>query len=140
IQDFASWLPAHVICRILGLPEADIPAFTRCVYSLARAFSSTFARDEVPAMQQAAGDLKTYVESLIADRRRHPREDFITAFVAACDASGTLSHTEEVVQLMTILLAGTDTTRSALAIQTSLLLQHPEQWRAVCRDPGLVPG
>lgn len=140
IADFANWLPAHVICRILGLPDDDIPAFTRCVYSLSRAFSSTFTPEEVPAMQDAAGDLKAYVEALIADRRRHPREDFLTAFVAACDASGTLSHTEEVVQLMTILLAGTDTTRSALAIQTSLLLQHPDQWQAVCRDPGLVPG
>ncbi|MDH5832825.1 cytochrome P450 [Luteimonas kalidii] len=140
IQDFASWLPAHVICRILGIPDSDIPGFTRSVYSLSRAFSSTFARGEVPAMQQAAGELKAYVESLVAERRRHPREDFISAFVAACDASGTLSHAEEVAQLMTILLAGSDTTRSALAIQTSLLLQHPEQWRAVCRDPGLVPG
>src|SRR5690606_17746039 len=99
IADFANWLPAHVICRILGLPDADIPAFTRAVYRLSRAFSSTFTPGEVPDMQDAAGDLKAYVEGLIADRRQHPREDFLTAFVAACDASGNLSHTEELVQL-----------------------------------------
>ncbi len=79
------------------------------------------------------------MRGLIAHRRRHPREDFITSYIAASDASGQLSQTEVVAQLMSILLAGSDTTRSALAIQTSLLLQHPEQWQAVCRDSALIP-
>ncbi|MBV6690228.1 cytochrome P450 [Xanthomonas euvesicatoria pv. physalidis] len=139
IGDFASWLPARVICHILGLPETDIPAFTRCVYSLSRAFNSTFTPDEVPELQQASGELDAYVRGLIAHRRRHPREDFITSYIAASDASGQLSQTEVVAQLMSILLAGSDTTRSALAIQTSLLLQYPEQWQAVCRDSALIP-
>ncbi|WP_228738521.1 cytochrome P450 [Xanthomonas euvesicatoria] len=139
IGDFASWLPARVICHILELPETDIPAFTRCVYSLSRAFNSTFTPDEVPELQQASGELDAYVRGLIAHRRRHPREDFITSYIAASDASGQLSQTEVVAQLMSILLAGSDTTRSALAIQTSLLLQHPEQWQAVCRDSALIP-
>ncbi|WP_115577081.1 cytochrome P450 [Xanthomonas campestris] len=139
IGDFANWLPARVICHILGLPEADIPDFTRCVYSLSRAFNSTFTPDEVPELQQAAGELTGYVQGLIADRRRQPRGDFITSYIAASDASGELSQTEVFAQLMSILLAGSDTTRSALAIQTSLLLQHPAQWQAVCRDPALIP-
>lgn len=140
IADFANWLPARVICHILGVPESDIPGFTRCVYSLSRAFSSTFTREDVPEMQTAAGDLSAYVEDLLMDRRRRPREDFLTSYIVALDASETLSPVETVVQMMTILLGGSDTTRSALAIQTSLLLQHPEQWKAVCGDPALVPG
>ncbi|WP_311239958.1 MULTISPECIES: cytochrome P450 [unclassified Xanthomonas] len=140
IGDFANWLPAHVICHILGLPETDIPDFTRCVYSLSRAFNSTFTSDEVPELQQAAAELTAYVEGLIAHRRRRPCQDFITSCIAASDTSGQLSSTELVVQLMSILLAGSDTTRSALAIQASLLLQHPAQWQAVCSDPALIPG
>jgi cytochrome P450 len=45
-----------------------------------------------------------------------------------------------VIQIVTLILAGSDTTRAAMAIQTSLLLQHREQWEAVCRDGALAPG
>ena len=40
-DDFAARLPALVICEILGIPSADMPRFTRNVYTLARAFSSS---------------------------------------------------------------------------------------------------
>jgi hypothetical protein len=38
------------------------------------------------------------------------------------------------------ILAGSDTTRGALAVQVSLLLQHAEQWDAVRANPALIPG
>jgi cytochrome P450 len=47
---------------------------------------------------------------------------------------------ETVIQIVTLILGGSDTTRAALVIQTSLLLQHREQWNSVCRDFALVPG
>ncbi len=139
IADFANWLPARVICHILGVPEADIPGFTRCVYSLSRAFSSTFTKEDVPEMQSSAGELSAYVDELLMERRSRPRDDFLTSYATALDANGRMLRAESVVQMMTILLGGSDTTRSALAIQTSLLLQHREQWDAVCRDPELIP-
>jgi cytochrome P450 len=139
IADFANWLPARVICHILGVPESDIPEFTRCVYTLSRAFSASFTRDDVPDMQRSAGDLSVYVDDLLMDRRLRPREDFLTSYVRALDASTGMSPVEATVQMMTILLGGSDTTRSALAIQTSLLLEHREQWEAVCNDPTLIP-
>ncbi|HEY6645085.1 cytochrome P450 [Povalibacter sp.] len=139
IADFANWLPARVICHILGVPESDIPEFTRCVYSLSRAFSSTFTKEDVPDMQHAAGDLSAYVDDLLMDRRQRPREDFLTSYTLALDTSEKLSNVEAVVQMMTILLGGSDTTRSALAIQASLLLENRDQWEAVCGDPALIP-
>lgn len=139
IAGFANWLPARVICHILGVPESDIPEFTRCVYSLARAFSSTFTKEDVPEMQNSAGELSAYVDDLLLDRRLRPREDFLTTYTISLDASERLSHVEAVVQLMTILLGGSDTTRSALAIQASLLLENTDQWEAVCADPSLIP-
>jgi cytochrome P450 family 103 len=44
------------------------------------------------------------------------------------------------MQIITLILAGSDTTRGAGTIQTSLLLQHRDQWDAVCKDPALIPG
>ncbi len=140
IADFANWLPARVICFILGVPESDIPEFTRRVYSLSRALSSSFSKEDVPELQKVAGELAVYVDDLLQDRRLRPREDFLSSYTAALDASEKLSHVETVMQIVTILLGGSDTTRGALAIQTSLLLEHREQWAAVCNDPSLIPG
>jgi cytochrome P450 family 103 len=140
IADFAALIPARVISEILGLPATDIPEFTRHIYSLARSLSSSFSRDDVPELQNSAQELSQYVQKLLEDRRREPRDDFLTSCIAAIDAANELSQVEIVMQIITVILGGSDTTRGAGAIQTSLLLQHRDQWDAVCKDPSLIPG
>jgi cytochrome P450 family 103 len=140
IAGFAAPIPARVISEILGLPAADIPAFTRHIYTLARSLSSSFSNDDVPEMQNSAAELSRYVQKLLADRRREPRDDFLTECIRTVDAANELSQVEIVMQIITVILGGSDTTRGAGAIQTSLLLQHRDQWDAVCRDPALIPG
>jgi cytochrome P450 len=44
------------------------------------------------------------------------------------------------IRFLFVIVAGSDTTRGALAVQTAQLLQHREQWEAVCRVSPLVPG
>jgi len=139
-DDFAARLPALVLCELLGIPPADIFRFTRDVYLVAKAFSSSFARRDVPALQVAADDLTFYTRELLQGRRGGPPNDFLSSYVAALDESEKLSAIETVIQIVTLILAGSDTTRAAMVIQTSLLLQHREQWDAVCRDFALVPG
>ena len=58
----------------------------------------------------------------------------------AADQAGEMSPLEILIQLLFVIVAGSDTTRGALAVQTAQLLQHREQWEAVCRDSRLVPG
>jgi cytochrome P450 family 103 len=140
IDDFAALIPARVISEILGLPEADIPEFSRRIYSLARSLSSSFTQDDVPELQTSASELSQYVRGLLEARRREPRDDFLSACIGAIDAANELSSVETVMQVITVILGGSDTTRGAGAIQTSLLLQHREQWDAVCQDPSLIPG
>jgi cytochrome P450 len=140
IDEFAALIPTRVISEILGLPAADIPEFSRRIYSLARSLSSSFAPDDVPELQNSARELSQYVHELLESRRREPRDDFLTSCLGAIDAAGELSYVETVMQIITVILGGSDTTRGAGAIQTSLLLQHREQWEAVCQDPSLIPG
>jgi cytochrome P450 family 103 len=139
IDDFASLLPAHVISVILGLPGADIPHFTRCVYSASRVTSFSFRDSEIPDINAAAGELQEYARELLAARRSQPQDDFLTSFVAVADQEGGLSPAETLAQLWTVIIAGSDTTRGALAVQVSLLMQHPEQWEAVRADAALIP-
>jgi cytochrome P450 len=140
LDDYAALIPASIISEILGISDADIPQFTRWSYSMARAITPSFVREDVPEIADAAHQLAVYVGELLASRRAAPREDFLTSYVRAIDAEGNLSPAETLTQIVTVILAGSDTTRAAMTIQVALLLQHREQWDAVCRDPALIPG
>ena len=84
--------------------------------------------------------LVRYCDDVLQERRARPREDFLTTYVQALADSNTLSAREALIQLVTVILAASETTRSAMTIQTSLLLQHRDQWEALCRDSNLIPG
>ena len=123
-----------------SLPRADIPSFTKLVYALTRFFSSSVVPDEIPESKAACEQLRVYVEKLLEDRRRAPVGDFLSDFLQKSDAAGELSPLEIIFQIVSLIIGGTDTTRVAIVMQLALLLQHREQWDAVCRDPSLIPG
>lgn len=139
IEDYTAQIPALTIANILGLPERDMPDFTRWVYSFSRVFSPSFTSTEVPEIAESAGRLQSYVEGILAERRDAPQNDLITSFLHTAEEGG-LSALELVSQLVTVIIGGSDTTRAAMAIQTALLLQNRVQWEAVCRDSALIPG
>lgn len=139
VEHFASQLPARVISGLLGLPPEDIPATTRLVYEATRFVNLAVGPDEIPLAEAAARELQAYVGALLEDRRRTPREDFLSSFLAAADEGGELSPIEMLFQIFQLIIAGTDTTRVAAVMTVALLLQHRDQWDEVCRNPGLVP-
>jgi len=140
VGQFAAQLPARVIGDLLGLPRADIPSFTKLVYLVTRFISASILPDEIPESEAACQQLRDYVEKTLEDRRRAPRDDFLSDFLAKADAAGELSPLEIIFQIVQLIVGGTDTTRVAIVMQLALLLQHREQWDAVCRDPSLIPG
>ena len=124
-------LPAGVVGRILGAPEADIPHFSALVYDAMTALSRLAG---VSAEEARLGELASYVEGLLADRRADPRDDFLSAYAAAAE-EGEMSRAETRAQIVAVILAGSDTTRMALSSTLSQLLQNPEQWARFVVDP-----
>jgi len=112
VEDFASWLPARVISDIIGIAETDIPEFTRCVYRLARSLSSACSSEDIPDLEAAAAELASFTCRLLDERRVAPRDDFLTEYLAAIDGTETLSAIEATMQIVTLILAGSDTTRA----------------------------
>ncbi|WP_338664097.1 cytochrome P450 [Pararoseomonas sp. SCSIO 73927] len=138
VPGFAALLPARVISRMLGLPEGDIPYFTRLVYSVSRFLSFTFRPDELEGIKDDARALYEYVAVLVAGGRGVGRNDVLSGLLAAAAERGELTPVEVIVQIVTLIIGGTDTTRVAMASQVSLLLLHRAQWDALCAEPGLV--
>jgi cytochrome P450 family 103 len=116
VGQFAAQLPARVIGDLLGLPRADIPSFTKLVYSVTRFISSSIVQDEIPESEAACQQLRDYVEKTFEDRRRAPRDDFLSDFLAKADATGGLSPLEIIFQIMQLIVGGTDTTRVAIVV------------------------
>jgi cytochrome P450 len=140
LNDFAALIPARVIAEILGIPGSDVPHFTELVYSVSRSLSLSYAREEIQGMEESARQLNEYVNDLFSTRGATLSNDFLTSYAQSVAEAGNLSAAETLSQVVTIIIAGSDTTRGAIAVQTALLLQHREQWDALCADPTMIPG
>jgi cytochrome P450 family 103 len=95
--------------------------------------------DEILEAEAACRQSRDYVERTLDDRRRSPRDDFLSDFLTKAEAAGELSPLEIIFQIVQLIIGGTDTTRVAIVMQVALLLEHRDQWDAVCRDPALIP-
>lgn len=135
----ASPLPARLIADILGIPRQQAPEFAAKVYTMTRGLGG-FRDEDFPAIEAAAAELMGYVEELLDARRREPREDFLSSYLARVDEDGTLSPIETLMQIVSVIIGGSDTTRFGLTSTVSQLLQRRPQWEALGSDPALVPG
>jgi cytochrome P450 family 135 len=83
--------------------------------------------------QEHVGEVDRELRALIAERRSEPdlesREDILSALIAARfeNEDGGMSDSEVRDQMMTLLLAGHETTATALAWSFDLLLGHPDK-------------
>lgn len=134
LDEVAGALPASVIARVLGVPDADVPQFTRWAYSAVRCLPIHRPEDR-PQIARDLAALLDYVDALLAARRARPRDDFLSRFADAAGAEGDMSGAEIRAQIAGLIFAGSDTTRLGIATTLSQLLQHPAQWRAFVADP-----
>ncbi|MFE3456238.1 cytochrome P450 [Nocardiopsis aegyptia] len=88
MADFAQRLPIAVISRLLGIPERDDAEFVRIGNLLGGALDGAQSARHVRRIRNASAELDVMFERLMAERRRDPREDVITALVADPELAG----------------------------------------------------
>lgn len=140
VGEIAAQIPARIIADILGIPRSDLPIFMRWIADTAESLGFI-----EPTHQKQIEDSLTafnaYVSDLLNDRRKTPRDDFLTHYVQTTAADSQLSEAEIRTQVLGLILAGSDTTRGSLCMTLAHLLRHPTQWRAFCANPdGLKKG
>ena len=141
VHDFAFLLPVIVICEMLGVPTEDLPSFYDWAHHSSRRGEIGQVDDEIIRRgEEATLAYAAYFLELIADRRRRPRSDLMTALIEARDENGSFLSDEELVGSGYILLqAGHGTTQDLLGMGTLALLQHPEQLAFLRRTPEAIP-
>ncbi|MBW4721481.1 cytochrome P450 [Saccharothrix obliqua] len=130
---FAALYPIQVICEMVGAPFEDWPRLQTWTERLVSITAGT-PEQRLAAREEAAA----YVAALVAERRADPGDDLLSALVTARDDQDRLSERELVWLGVNLLVAGHDTTVSALSRGLYALLRHREQWELLCARPELT--
>jgi cytochrome P450 len=136
IDDYAFPLPITVIAELLGVPSEDRNKFREWSDAAVSGNATKEYLEEVliPHMQA----FTDYLHALFEEKRKHPREDLISALVRAEEAGERLNEDELLGMVFLLLVAGHETTVNLIGNGVLALLRHPEQLEKLRNDPSLV--
>ena len=142
LLDVAVELPLQAIAMLMGVPDEDrhdLMAWTNATLT----YDDRELGGRSPASEQAAAAMAAYGTALI-DRKRVEGGDDIVATMALAtveDETGraeALSDLELLMFFNLLIAAGSETTRNAIALGMAALIEHPEQWDLLRRDPSVA--
>jgi cytochrome P450 len=137
VSDIAFPLPAKVIAELLGVPAEDWNIFQR--WARVDGADPAAARRDPARMRNMQEEMSRYFSRLLEERRRHPREDLITALSKA-EVDGERLSEHELVSFCTLLLAaGQETTKNLITNTIVCLTDHPDALERLTREPTLMP-
>jgi cytochrome P450 len=132
--EYASHIPIRVIADMLGFPPEDGPQFRVFVED---ALESVNLPPEERA--QRIDNLFNYLYVQVRDHVDHPRDD-LTSFLVAAELGGRKLEPSHVAGTMALLLiAGIDTTWSAIGASLWHLATHSADRERLVTDPALIP-
>jgi cytochrome P450 len=132
--DYAQHIPMRVIADMLGFPPEDGPRFRVFVEDLLEGIN--LPPDE---RIERVSRLFEYLLVQVHDHIDNPRED-LTTYLINAELYGHKLAPDHVVGAMALLLiAGIDTTWSAIGASLWHLAKHPEDRRRLVAEPGLLP-
>jgi len=159
VDDIAVPLPLLLIAEMMGIREEDRHSFHRW----SDAMMAGDGNFDDPEIMQRASDAfvaySTYLTEIIEERRASPQDDLVSILVGAKDAGvledfdldsastdqlgggehAGLANDELLMMLVTLMVAGNETTRNALSGSMQLLIEHPGHRRRLIDDPSLIP-
>jgi cytochrome P450 len=132
--DYAQEIPVRVIAHMLGLPEDAGDLFRKWIHDLLVAGITQPA-----VLMRAIEESGAYFTAEIEKRKAAPRDDLIS-YLAAVRVDGLPLASEHILgSLRLVLVAGIDTTWSAIGSCFWHLAQHPEDRRRLVAEPELIP-
>jgi cytochrome P450 len=126
-------LPNQVVTGILGVPRVDVPMFRDWIEKMLSLDTASETR------RNAQASLVSYIVGLVAERRRVPRDDLLSAMVPAHDRDDRLTDQELVMLCMSLFLGGFETTAAQLGSTVYVLMSERRLWQELSDDPALMP-
>jgi cytochrome P450 len=131
--EYAQHIPVRVIVRFLGFPQEDADLMRRFIHETMEAV------DRSPEEREAMmAEHDAYFDAQIEDHLARPRHD-LTSFLIEAEIDGSKLSAPHIRGTLTLLMiAGIDTTWSAIGASLWHLARHPADRRRLAGDPGLM--
>lgn len=140
VSQYADPYVQTVVSAVFGIPDDDVEQVCRWTEDSLLITDPSAPLDRKIAAARGLVAYEAYISDLIEDRRRHPREDFISDMVhGAGDDVPAMSREDILYAFRGLRVAGHDTTRDTITTSVLLMLQHREHWERACADPRSIP-
>ena len=134
--DYAQHIPVRVIVQMLGFPQEDADLFRRFIHMILEDVGQS---PEERLEQFEGGEIDAYLDERIEDHLARPRED-LTTFLLEAELDGNKLAPEHVRgTVLLLMIAGIDTTWSAIGASLWHLAQHADDRRRLAGEPSLMP-
>ncbi len=122
VEHYTQHIPVHGICLLTGLPEDDADLFRDWIY---RNFQLAPRDNRVRV--QVMTEMGDYIDKLLEERQQNPQDDMLT-MVANAEIDGEpVDWVLKVGYVRLLIIAGIDTTWSAIGSGLWHFAQHPDQ-------------
>jgi len=132
-------LPVTVICELLGIPSEDQYLFGPWSSDASRMLDGDLDDDTIRRGTLAFMQLVNYLNLIFEERRAAPRDDLLSALLAAEEAGDKLSEEELRATVVLLFVAGHETTTNLIGNGTVALLRQRDQWERLVVEPALAP-
>jgi cytochrome P450 len=130
---YAQSIPVNVIARMLGFPPEDEEIFRGFVHNIIEQINLP-----VGAREAAEFGLDEYLDRQIAEHVEHPRDD-LTSYLLGIEVDGNKLEPEHVRgSIVLLLIAGIDTTWSAIGSSIWHLATHPDDLQRLVDEPDVM--
>ena len=129
---YTQHIPVQVIADMLGVPRSDGDQFRVFIHRIMEA-PGTEERVEYE------DSIDFYLDTLIAARAEEPQDDLISRMTHATIEGHRLEHEHVRGTCGLLIIAGVDTTWSAIGASLWHMAQHPEDRRRWIEDPEVRP-
>jgi len=132
--EYAQEIPVRLIAHMLGLPESDGDLYRKWIKMVLEDGITNVA-----IAVQAAGEMQQYFGAYVQERLKKPSDDLIS-YLGSVEFKGEKLTPENVIgSLRLLLIAGIDTTWSAIGSCIWHLARTPNDRRRLAKDPSLMP-
>ena len=139
VADFANVVPMQVVAILIGVPPEDHGQLKMWNDHVVEAVGSPLMSDEVLARADTALiEFHEYLRGFIAQRRKAPTDDIISALISAEDNDQRLTEDELINFCYVLLGAGGESNANLISVGTLALCQNPTQLQALRSNPSLI--
>ena len=122
IESFAVPFPITIIALLLGVPVAQLKDFRTWTNALIAPKPG-----QSPTAREAVASMRCFLVDLIAEKRKRPQEDLISAFTLARDEKDQLLENELLSLVFLILWAGYENSVNLIGNSMLALVDNPQQ-------------